>query len=254
MFKIISTGWNCTEFITSTLASVESQARDDWEILIVDDASTDARMPALIKDWCDARDARWRYRLNTERLYTVRNQVEGIRLLDPGPDDVVIWLDPDGDTFAHPHVLDRLADVYADGQVLLTYGSYQPRSGERVHNPPSPFPPDVVARRGYRDEIRWVNNRFNHLRTMKGSVFNAIPENQFHWANGRWYEHGSDYIFMTAGLELADGRYRCIPEVLVIYNDTNPHADNRSHPNESARCTVDYLARPALSPLPLIVA
>lgn len=249
-FKIVTVGWNCVEYIERTLRSIEFQTVADYDVMVVDDATADPRQAELIRSWCDARDDRWNFVINTERRNAVRNQHDAIRALDPADDDVIVWLDLDGDQFAHRRVLERVAAAYDDGQTLLTYGSYRPVPDMGTSTGVTPFPADVVAANAYRAETLAGTCHFNHLRTMKGVIFRHIPPAHFRWpGTDRWYAAGTDYIFMIAGLELAGGRYECIDEVLCLYNHANPYADNLAHPDESAACTQNYLRREPLAPL-----
>ena len=249
MFKIISAGWNCSNFIERTLRSVEMQTREDWEILVVYDRSSDDGAGKITR-WCEMReDPRWKYQCNDDQRFAVRNQYEGLRSLAPEPDDICVFLDLDGDQLAHPQVLDRLAQCYED-DTLVTYGSYKPIPDPGTTQPAKPYPPWVVASNCYRPYIlNGGETCFNHLRTMKGKVFNAIPESYFKWDNGDWYTAGTDYTFMVAALELAGGRYKCVGEVFLLYNHDNPHADNKEHPEETGRCVIDSLNKAPLSPL-----
>ena len=250
-FKIISCGWQCAPFIEQTLRSVEQQTRSDWEIFIAYDRSQDSGAE-VISRWCANRpnDNRWRYFCYQDQRFAVQNQVEGIRALDPSDDDVIVFLDLDGDRLAQPHTLQRLADYYAD-ETLVTYGSYQPIPDLGTCQPATPFPDHVTASNSYRSYILGGGNTcFNHLRTMKGKVFWSIPDSYFKWPSGEWYTAGTDYTFMCAAMERAGGRYKCIQETMLFYNHANPHADNIEHPEETGRCVIDSLQRPALSPLP----
>jgi len=248
-FKIISVGWNCAPFIEQTLYSVEDQERDDWEMTIVYDRSNDGG-EEIIENW-HARHSNFdHYHINPDQRFAVRNQYEGIRSMAPGPDDIIVFLDLDGDRLAHPQVLERLSDFYAD-DTLVTYGSYQPVPDLGTCQPASPFPAHVVDENSYRAHIlNGGRTSFNHLRTMKGKVFNAIPESYFKWPDGRWYNAGTDYTFMMAGLELAGGRYKFIGETMLLYNHANPHADNVEHPEETGACVTSSLQKTPLRPLP----
>jgi hypothetical protein len=245
-FKIVSVGWQCADWLEQTLASVEAQSVDNWDIWITYDPSDDDGAE-LIEAWCSAHDdPRWNFQLNTERRYAVRNQYDAIVALGPEDDDVVIFLDLDGDMLAHSDVLAHVAREY-DDDTLVTYGSYVPVPDMGTSPIAEPFPADVVAKRAYRRQMLTGVCCFNHLRTMKGRVFNAIPSDQFQHSNGKgWYTIGTDYIFMTPALELADGRYKCLSEVLVKYNHDNPHADFRENSVDSFDCVQDCLHRPAL--------
>jgi hypothetical protein len=247
-FKIISVGWNCQDWIDQTLRSVDEQTRTDWEIAVFYDGGDHGRKQ--IFEWVKPRSAKAQCCFNAEQHFAVRNQYEGILALNPEPEDIIVFLDLDGDQLAHPGVLQRLDDYYADN-TLLTYGSYRPIPDPGTTTPAQPFPADVIAKSSYRQHfLRGGRCCFNHLRTMKGKVFNAIPPEYFKWPDGRWYDAGTDYLFMLAGLELAAERHKYINETLLFYNHANPHADNLSHPAVTNACVEDILRRSPLGRLP----
>lgn len=250
MIKIVSVGWQCEPFIEQTLRSVEEQTVQDWEIHITYDASSDTGAQSIIK-WCDPRDARWRqYSLNEDQRFAVRNQYEAIKHLAPEDDDIIVFLDLDGDRLAHPGVLQRLLDYYAD-DTQLTYGSYKPIPFNAGCQPAIPFPFDVIANNSYRSFMAHGGMiSFNHLRTMKGRIFKAMSEELFKWPDtDEWYEAGTDYLFMINGLELAGGRHKCLDELMLLYNNANPMADNITHPDVTSASVASILSRPPLDRL-----
>lgn len=250
-FKIVSVGWSCADWLERTLRSVESQTIDTWDIWITYDPSDDDGADK-IRAWCDERDSRWHYTINDTHKWAVRNQYEALQNLDVQDEDVVVFLDLDGDQLAHPKVLKHLAEHYSDG-TLLTYGSYEPVPYAATCTPACPFPQNVVKQGSYRTHMLTSGCCFNHLRTMSGKVFNRIPLEEFKWNSGpqagQWYVAGTDYVFMVAGLELAGGKYKCLDEVLLLYNHANPKADYLTHPSDADACTQNYLRRPPLSPI-----
>lgn len=248
-FCIVTVGWNCADFYQATLASIDAQTYTDYRVVVIDDASDDPRMDEL-HDAMIGRDWRWGWRCNPEQVGSVRNQHDAIEILAPDDDDVVVWLDLDGDRFAHPYVLEHLAEVYSDPNVWLTYGSYRPVPDPGDCPPVLRFPADVIAAGSYRQHILRHGSHFNHLRTMRGRVATAIPEDQFKWpGTDRWYRAGADYIYMACGLELAGPRHRKLDEILCLYNHANPRADNLTHPDETSRCVISFLERPPLTRL-----
>lgn len=245
MFKIISVGWNCERFIDQTIASVVMQNRKDWEMLVVYDGGDNGAR--IVNGWANKPGIR--AQINNEQRFAVRNQYEGIISLRPEPDDIIIFLDLDGDRLAHANVLQHLDDYYERG-VLLTYGSYKPIPDPGTSQPAMPFPPDVIINGSYRQYLAGGGLCcFNHLRTMKGKIFRAIPPEYFKWADGRWYEAGTDYLFMLCGLELAAERHVCINETLLLYNHANPYADYLRTPAVTSACINDVLQRPPLERL-----
>lgn len=251
-FKIVSTGWNCANWLEQTLSSVENQSVTNWEVWIIYDPSDDDGADK-IRQWCGARDDRWHYTLNEARQFAVRNQYEAVQNLQPEDDDVVIWLDLDGDMFAHTNVLKHLTTYYESDAPLVTYGSYRPIPDPGTTPMVRPFPLDIVQNNAYRQQMLTGDCCFNHLRTMKGRIAKAIPLDQFQYRGGplagQWYTSAGDYVFMACALELAGGRYKVIPEVLLHYNHDNPYADYLLNSIASFGTTQDFLFRPPLSPL-----
>lgn len=258
-FKIVSVGWECGEWLEQTLASVEQQSHDQWQIWITYDPSEDDGAQR-IRDWCDVRqgsgDDRWHYTINhgQDRRFAVRNQWEAIQNLAPEDDDVVVWLDLDGDMLAHSQVLTHLSAYYAELDApQLTYGSYKAVPDMGTSPIAEPFPPGVVEARAYRNQMQTGICCFNHLRTMKGRVVKAIPADQFRFREGptagEWYTIGTDYIFMTPAFELVDGRFKFISETLLLYNHDNPRADYLVSSIDSFACVQDCLHRPPLARL-----
>lgn len=262
-FKIVCAGWQCADWLTQTLRSIENQSVDNWDVWITYDPSEDDGAK-LVEEWCSERDERWHYTINTEKKFAIRNHFESITALDPADDDVVVFLDLDGDMLAHPNVLRRLRRAYEAG-ALVTYGQYKPIPDEGTSTFAQPYPPDVIAANGYRNHHRHGGDTcFNHLRTISGRVFHAIPEamfkwdhsgvahtpnGEFSWAEGDWYQGSTDYVFMISALELAGGRCKVFDEVLLHYNHANPLADNKTHPHEAHVCVTDFFRRTPLARL-----
>lgn len=237
----------------STLESIDRQHDQAFDVFIVDDCTTeDSRQRQMIQDFCEARDERWNYRLNEgEHKWALRNQIEALDILDPQDEDVIVWLDLDGDMLAHPRVLGVLRDFYDQNGVYMTYGNYEPYPNMGTHPVCDPFPDHVVQTGAYRQEILGGFCHFNHLRTMKGFVYHSIPRDYFFFeGTDRWYQGGVDYATMVPALELAGGKYYCFSEVLCHYNHGNPFADNITQRGESTASALNSLMRQPLEPLP----
>lgn len=235
-FKIISVGWDCSGVLEQTLRSIENQKYPHWQAHIVDDASPGIEQADLIRNWCSSRGDKWGFTIHSEGRGAVRNQYEGIRAMNPNDEDVIVFLDLDGDQLANDHVLERLVYHYR-GNTLMTYGNYRPVPDLEpdVPSPVSPYPPEVVKNNMYRQSTLMQGTRYNHLRTVKWKVLKAIPDSYFHFDDGSWIVTPADLIVMMGALELAGGRYKCIEETMVLYNAVQPHPDNMHHPGENVR-------------------
>lgn len=248
-FKIITSGWNCEGAWGLTLGSIDGQSYQDWECHVVDDHS-DPPQPRDIRDFCMARGPRWKFTLQSEQRGAVRNQYEGIRAMDPSDEDVIVFIDLDGDQLAHPDVLQHLIEYY-EGDTLMTYGSYRPVPDPGGPVPVSPYPQRVVAEGSYRKSTQLEGTRYNHLRTAKWKLLKHLPESYFRWPDGTWMFTAADLIVMMGCLELAGGRYKCIEETLVLYNAEQPHPDNVRTPAETVRCSDYTFSLPPLKRLEL---
>lgn len=249
-FKIISVGWNCPDVFEQTLKSVQLQENPNWQAHIVDDGSPDPRMQQKIETWLDTHDERWMATFHTENRGAVRNQYEGIRAMEPDDEDVIVFLDLDGDQLAHEQVLDRLEHYYQQ-DILMTYGSYEPVPAERDFIcPVSPYPDLVVRDNTYRQATMLLGTRYNHLRTAKWKLLKHIPEEHFHFPNGEWIFSPADLIVMMGCLELAGGRYKCIPETLLLYNAAQPYPDHTRNPDRNVLGSNVTFDRTPLRPLP----
>ena len=60
MITIITTSYNYAEYISQTIESVLAQTFSNWELIIVDDASTDNSVE-VIKKYCDDKERLFEY-------------------------------------------------------------------------------------------------------------------------------------------------------------------------------------------------
>jgi hypothetical protein len=229
------------------------QTVKDWQLCISYETEDWATDPAGHQIECALLDYPNKiiFNGNDEAPWKLDTQMrwEGIQKMEPADDDIIIFLDLDGDRFAHPDVLAHLLDYYAD-DTLATYGSYLPDPPEPGCPPAREYPPEVIANRSYR---AFGAVYFNHLRTMKGRIFNNVPVDQFHYDGGpkigAWYEKGCDVQFTLTALELAGPRFKFITETLMYYKSDNPLANWRIDPEGSNECNIDFMRRP---PLPVL--
>lgn len=118
MFSIIIPAYNAEKYIVETLESVSKQKFDDYEVIIIDDASKD-RTVELINDYiCDKKN--FRLYKNSENMGVANSRNKGfklakgryIALLDA--DD--IWL---------PEKLGKQYDVLMETEADIVYTSYE---------------------------------------------------------------------------------------------------------------------------------
>ena len=220
-YHVITASYNCFKYLPRSLTSIDRQNYKDYKVCVVDDGSTDPDQAPFIKGFCEKRG--WEHLLFDENRGALYSQVHAIRHLDPGPEDVIVYLDGD-DRFARDDVFQILDCYYDDPEILLTYGNY--KSDPPDENCPRPYhyPLDCVTTGDFRNAHRW-GIAFNHLRTHKAKLFYELDETDFKDDNGNWFEVAGDTAMMIPCLELAGERHVVISEPLVLYTSDAPHAD-----------------------------
>lgn len=238
-FKIISTQRNASVWLPTHIESIHNQIGQPFDVCLCDDASTDGSAEIIIGA---AQDYGWKTLIRTMPVGALRNQVDGIRLMDPEPEDVIVFVDGD-DWLAHPRVLERLAFYYQDG-TQVAYGQYQSVPFSPTCSLAGPYPPDVIASGEYRKHTRDGRGiPWNHIRTFTYNVFSQVTEKDLTDDNGNYYMAAPDAVLMYPCLELANGRVKFMDEVLYTYNSENPASEWRHDPRLSARCHQSVLGK-----------
>lgn len=75
-FSVVMPVYNAQEYVSCAIESVIAQSEPDWELVIIDDHSTD-RTPEILRDWA-ARDARIRVLKNAENLKIAKSLNRGV--------------------------------------------------------------------------------------------------------------------------------------------------------------------------------
>jgi hypothetical protein len=165
-----------------------------------------------------------------------QNVDEAVRPL--APDDIVVCLDGD-DWFAHDRVLARVAEMYSDPSVWLTYGSFSHSDGNdrRFGASPVKWPP------------RKTDWTATHLKTFRAALYQHIKLEDLK-PRGEWWDYTADQAMMLPMLEMAGPAHsRFCPEVLyTYYHHPRPHDRARYEACERER-VARIRVRPPYSPL-----
>jgi FkbM family methyltransferase len=233
---IISPFFNCANYISRCIISVASQDYDNYQHILIDDASTDNSIEVILATLkVLPEDIRNKVTVisNHENLGAVRNQIQNIRTLI-GDDSIVMLLDGDDSLINDNTVLSYYNSIY-DGTTEFTYGS----CWSMVDDIPlisQPYPEDVKQRKDYRNHhFNWILP-YTHLRTFKKSLLNTINDDQFKDSNDNWYKAGGDGSVFYALIEAADpNKVKCITDVVYNYNDASPLNDYKVNGLEQNR-------------------
>lgn len=144
--------------------------------------------------------------LQPKPLSHSQNLFEASQGLDP--DEVVVQLDGD-DWLAHRGALERIATIYTDPDVWLTYGSYVLACGLRpILRPYLPT-----------EDIRTTEWRCTHLKTWRAGLFAKLLPSDFQLPDGNWTDVSVDRACMYPMVEMAGwARTRFVGETLYTYN------------------------------------
>lgn len=218
-FKIVVPSFNSVDFLPKTLASIEEQEFEDFDVCVIDDGSTLPKQREIIADFAGRNN--WKTVYHEKNEGALKGLLDGIPLLNCHDEDVIVVVDGD-DWLAHPNVLQKLAQVYAQNDVWLTWGQCEIYpTGKTPMYYAQPIPDMVIEQQLYRD-IPWV---FWHPGTFKYLLWRQIRDEDLRDANGEYFRVMKDKATLFPMLEMAGKRVKFIDETLYIYNISNPLND-----------------------------
>lgn len=239
-FTIVMNGGACAPYVARAIASLRAQSCTEWEAFVtIDPCGDDAYERAVAA--ADG-DPRFHIVRNEERAFAMENVVRAVRRPGGDPDDVIVILDAD-DWLATESALDVVARTYARQETWLTYGSW---ASNVPHGNQGRWPAYPDGTSGFR-VFEW---RGTALRTFRRWLFQRIDDRDLRDDEGRYFRLVEDQAYMLPMLEMATTRRaRHIPDVLMIYNRTNPHAAGATRPEEMRRTAASIRARRPYAPI-----
>lgn len=219
-FTVVTPSYNNELYCFRNIQSVCMQTYPHWNMIIVNDASTD-KTSELLHEIVESNNLQERITVidNTERKGALQNLYDTIHQC---PDHhVILTLDGD-DWLATKHALERIAYEYANGTTWLTYGQFifYPHCIEGFCGP---FPSEILKDRLFRSYY-WLSS---HPRTFYAWLFKKIDRNDLLY-EGKFFPMAWDLAMMYPMLEMAsNGHIRCISDLLYVYNDNNPLNDHK---------------------------
>ena len=118
LISIVLPVYNGSRFLRESIDSVIAQTYRNWELLILDDCSTDDT-PVIAREY-EAKDKRIHYYRNEKNLKLPGNLNKGFSL---AKGDYLTWTSDDNRF--RPHALETMLNTLQDKQVELVFASYQ---------------------------------------------------------------------------------------------------------------------------------
>lgn len=216
---VIIPSYNNIQWCEKNLESVFCQHYHNYRIIYIDDCSADGTYQAVRE--CINKHKQWgRVTLihNEQRRGAMANWYTSIHSC--ADDEIVINLDGD-DWFKHDYVLQRVNQEYQDPNVWLTYGQFEFYPSNKIGYCHA-LPQKIVDNNLY----RYYPVVPSHLRTFYVWLFKKIKTADL-MLNGEFFAATCDQAMMFPMLEMARNHVRFIPDVLYVYNQTNPINDNK---------------------------
>lgn len=237
LFKIVVPSFNSVNYLPKTLASIEMQENKNYEVCIVDDASTLAKQREIISSYCQSNH--WKSIFHQHNEGALASTIEAIRGFNCQDEDVIVMLDGD-DWLYDPLVLTKLDKIYTEEDIYLTWGQFEtyPPKCNKI-NYALPIPDIVIEQKLYREIV----DIFGHLRTFKYRLFREIKDEDLRDpTTGEYFRVSGDKAWLYPMLEMAGHKVRFIPDILYVYNILNPLNDFKINRPEQVIAT-DYIRK-----------
>lgn len=210
-FKIITPSYNNAKWVEYNLASILNQTYTNYDVLYINDASTDNTYELvnnLVGD--NSKFNIINRTTNCGAMYNYSHELEEFMSDD---DSIIIHLD--GDDWLYDNtVLEQLNEFYNQHDCWMTYGGFIVWNGHDI-DPTLPYPQStpfsdfVHEHKLYRLD-HW---RASHLRTYRSFLYKAIQLDDFKSKiNNELYWHAADLAMQFPCLEM------CTPDKIGLIN------------------------------------
>ncbi len=237
MISIIATAYNIEKFLPFCLDSILAQTFMDYELLLVDDGSTD-ESGAI----CD------QYQQKDPRIRVIHQEKSGVsdawnNALRQARGEYVGFVD--GDDIIHPRMYELLYRAIKETQSDIAYGGYQKIYGDGPHNfecneqASVPDDRDLITVSTREEEL----SRNNDMPTIWRGLYKTSVIRPFQFMSGRYAQ---DILWSTCVLLNAKQVVR-VNKTLYGWrkrDETELHLANRNRIPDVCymrRCTIDYL-------------
>lgn len=199
-FKIVIPSYNNEEWVEPNLASIINQTYTNYEVLYIDDCSTDetfSQVSQIVGDlpnWTIIRNER-----NMRRGFNTSPYNTHIQKFIKEDDDILVFVDGDDWLYAD-YVLKQLNEFYNIGDYWMTYGGMVCYPSGLPSNPQNSPYLDIVHQYNFYRRDLW---RASHLRTFKWHLYKQIKKEDLCYSKtGEYYFHAEDLASSFPCLEM----------------------------------------------------
>ncbi len=204
---IITPTFNHEQYIGECIQSVLRQTLKDWEMIIIDDGSTD-RTPDIIRRYGDS------------RIISIRKGHRGIDYLGENYNHALkiskgeYILILEGDDFIPPNRIELQLSSFEDESVVLSHGRYAYVFQNKIIIYPSPFKNDILKNQPIGSALKVFLHGFNPIGTQ--SVM--IRKSSLQEIGGFTQPKYLPLVDYTTWMKLAlRGNFAFIPEILGFW-------------------------------------
>lgn len=231
-FKIITPSYNNEEWVEYNIASILNQTYKNYEVLYINDASTDNTYERVISIVGNLPN--WTIINNETNKGATYNYFEYREQYLTDDDAIVIHLDGD-DWLYDETVLEKLNTFYNKHDCWMTYGGFIVWNGfDQESTLPYPqstnFDDFIHNHKLYRKDM-W---RASHMRTYRTFLFKSLSLDAMRsLIDGNYYWHASDLAFQFPFLEMCPkDKIKLIDFYAHVYNHSNAN-QLRTHERET---------------------
>lgn len=216
-FKIVIPSYNNEKWLEPNLASILNQTYTNYDVLYIDDCSTDNTFNSVKQIVGDLPN--WKVVKNETNMRRGYNlSPYNPLIVDFMEDDEDILLFVDGDDWLYDdHVLERVSKLYDEHKYWMTYGKFVCYPSGDIGNPQNtPYPDEVHRSNAYRKDI-W---RASHLRTFKWHLYKVIKKEDLIFSQtGEFYFHAEDLATSFPCLEMCPkSKIGVVDFLTYVYN------------------------------------
>lgn len=238
-FVILIPSYNNEAYCVENIRSALNQNYQNYRIIFINDCSTDKTLELVEKETSSF--SKILIINNKERRLALANIYDAIHY-NIQDNEIVVTLDGD-DQLAHSNVLTHLNNIYSKDDIWLTYGQYQEQRSCR-EGFAALFPEEFIQSNSFRKYPALPT----HLRTFYAWLFKRIDLNDLQ-SDGEFYTMSWDSAAMFPMIEMARDHFVFIPEILYLYNDSNPLSDHRIDQELQFAINQEIRNKPVYKPL-----